>query len=170
MRHDADRIHDQPRTNGDRTLRLTVPEAAGVMDISAEAVRQRIKRGTLPTEKDSSGHVFVLLKDQADDRSRKDGDSTRQDGDRTSDRTALVESMEGQIEYLKETVARRDEESAELRRIIAGLVQRVPELEAAPNGSGEPREAPVTASEEPHSTAPPNKERPSWWRRFFGLE
>jgi hypothetical protein len=51
MRHDADRTTD-------RMLRLTVPEAAGAMGISAEAVRQRIKRGTLTTEKDASGTVY----------------------------------------------------------------------------------------------------------------
>jgi hypothetical protein len=41
----------------------------------------------------------------------------------------------------------------ENRRIIAGLVQRVPELEAAP----EPRELPQTASEEPPGTRPSRK-------------
>ena len=43
-------------------------------------------------------------------------------------------------------------------------------------GATEAAEAPELASEEPHSTihAPPEPahsvERPSWWRRFFGLE
>ena len=160
-RQNTDRTYDQERTNGDiTTLRLTVPEAAEVMEISAEAVRQRIKRGTLPIEKDPSGSVFVLVDETlVGDRTT---DSTRPVGDSTPDNTALVESLQGQIEYLKETVARRDEESAELRRIIAGLVQRVPELESA----SEPREAPETAPEEPSK----GTTSPSWWRRFLGLD
>ena len=92
MQPNADRTTD---STTDSTLRLTVPEAAGVMGIIAEAVRQRIKRGTLTTEKDASGSVFVLL----------DGDRTRTDGDRTTDTTGdstpLVEEVRDRVRSLK---------------------------------------------------------------------
>ena len=60
--------------------------------------------------------------------------------------------------------------SAELRRIVAGLVQRIPELEAP----REPRDAPetVVGKAEGHEgpfTEEPRPER-SWWRRWFGFE
>src|SRR5215217_1432271 len=134
MRHDGDRTTDS-------TMRLTVPEAAGVMGISAEAVRQRIKRGTLPTEKDATGTVFVLL-DEAlvADRTRQDGDRIRKDadikGDRTrqyGDSTDLVESLQEQVEYLKETVAKRDEEIRRRDHLLAAALERIPAIEEAPS-------------------------------------
>jgi len=48
---------------------------------------------------------------------------------------------------------------AELRRIVATLVQRVPELEIAQE---EPREAPTTVSEAAYrDAAPPEQQEPS---------
>jgi hypothetical protein len=187
MRHDGDITHGKHHkdgvSTGDRTLRLTVPEAAGVMGISAEAVRQRIKRGTLPTEKDAGGTVFVLLaEDLVRDRSRQVDDSTRKDSDITSDSThdrtrqdadstALIESLQEQVEYLKETVAKRDEEIRRRDHLLAAALERIPAIEEAPS---ETQESPMTASEEPYSThAPPEPQEPSqrrsWWA-FFGLE
>jgi len=70
-----------------------------------------------------------------------------------------------------------EEANRENRRIIAGLIQRVPEL-APGNLQGEPH-APETVAEEPEgtdaSTGQVDREtassRPrSWWRRFFGFE
>ncbi len=175
MRHDGDITSNKERTNGDGTLRLTVPEAAGVMGISAEAVRQRIKRGTLPTEKDSSGTVHVLLNEtQVGDRTRHVGDRTRKDDGSTPDSTALVESLREQVEYLKETVARRDEEIRRRDHLLAAALERIPAIEA-PEAAGGPQ----TASEGPGrgcDVAPEGPgpqhpvERPSWWRKFFGFE
>src|SRR5215217_6315598 len=72
MRHDAD------ITNDNTLLRLTVPEAAEVLGISAEAVRQLFINGTATTEKEDDGSVFVLL----------DADSTRHNADRSVDRSS----------------------------------------------------------------------------------
>jgi hypothetical protein len=69
--------------------------------------------------------------------------------------------------HIKEWEANREN-----RRIIAGLVQRVPELE----GPRESRDAPETASEDvgKGASVPPEPQEPterrSWWRRFFGIE
>jgi hypothetical protein len=143
-------------TNGDRTGdgrgRFPVTEAASILGISTEATRQRIKRGTLPTERDEEGNVFVLLKRTTADSTRTDAngtdDGTHTNANRTDDGTDDKERL---IEVLRDQLREEREANRENRRIIAGLVQRVPELEAAP----EPRESP---------------QKPSWWRRFFGLE
>src|SRR5215207_9040655 len=48
---------------GDRTgdeRRTTVSEAAAILGISAEAVRGRIRRGTIPVEREG-GTVYVLI-------------------------------------------------------------------------------------------------------------
>jgi hypothetical protein len=171
VHQDAD-IH---RNDSDRTMRVekfSVAEAAQVLGISAEAVRQRIKRGTLDTEKSVEGTVYVLL----------DTDLTRNDnvrsGDRTGESGALISELRAhnatlreQLEAEREARRRADTIIAQLTQANAALAARVPELEAPP----EPREAPVTATEEPDSGEPrPATEGPqtgterrsSWWRRL----
>jgi len=158
----------------DGTLRLPVNEAAAVLGISTEATRQRVKRGTLPTERDEDGNVFVLLDDDGTGGgTRSDnvgiaGGTTDGTGASTTDGTALIAAKDETIQALKEQLAAWQEESRRKDHIIAALTERIPELEAAP----EPRESPETASGEPHSThAPPEQEEPSqsrsWVHRFF---
>jgi hypothetical protein len=170
--------HDgMPGSTGNR-MRLPVTEAASVLGISTEATRQRVKRGTLPTERDEDGNVFVLLDaDSTPGGTRGDGDGTTGG---THDSTALIDAKDETIRTLREQLEAEREANRENRRIIAGLVQRVPELETAREAPPERRESPETASEEPYSThdAPPMPETPvsdaqhkrSWWRAFFGLE
>ncbi len=171
MRQDGDRT-------GDRTMRLTVHEAAGAMGISAEAVRQRIKRGTLETKKDPNGTVRVLLDA---DRTRNDA---RTDGDRTTDRTAdqalitaHLDHLEQEVAFLRAELQRREqdhrEESRRKDHLLAAALERVPQLEAP--ASPEPREAPQGTAEESEGSEPhpptggaqEAPERRSWWRRLL---
>ncbi|HKH75709.1 MAG TPA: hypothetical protein VKA51_02010, partial [Rubrobacteraceae bacterium] len=95
MRRDGD-------GTGDGTARLTVRDAADVMGISAEAVRKRIKRGTIPTERDPDGTVRVLLDgDGTRPDDRPDADGTRPD-DRPDDHAALVAAKDQTISLLRE--------------------------------------------------------------------
>jgi hypothetical protein len=84
---------------------------------------------------------------------------------------------------LREQLAEAHAANRENRRIIAGLIQRVPELEPLrdePHGpetdaeTYEGVDAPTgqVDREKPSSTAPPGRvvSRASWWRRFFGFE
>ena len=171
MRQDGDRT-------GDRTMRLTVHEAAGAIGISAEAVRQRIKRGTLETKKDPNGTVRVLLDA---DRTRNDA---RTDVDRTTDRTAdqalitaHLDHLEQEVAFLRAELQRREqdhrEESRRKDHLLAAALERVPQLEAP--ASPEPRDAPQTVAEDAGGVEqpPPNtddaqesSERP-WWRRLL---
>ncbi len=83
----------------------------------------------------------------------------------------MVEALTEQVSYLKAQLDIRTEELREHRRLLAGLIERVPELEAS---RGQP-EAPETVEEgperaEPRSGTPGAQEgaqRP-WWRRVFG--
>jgi hypothetical protein len=79
------------------------------------------------------------------------------------------------IAVLREQLAAEREANRENRRIIAGLVQRIPELEAAP----EPPQAPESAPEASEGASPrpdtvgaqegvEEPERKPWWRRWFG--
>ena len=132
------------RTNGDKTSdgtrRFSVTEAAGVLGISTEATRQRIKRGTLDTERDADGNVFVLLDADrtrtTDDRTRTNTDGTHTNSDRTNDGTAampsLIEGQQDQIEFLRQQLQAEREANRKNRRLLAAALERIPAIEEAP--------------------------------------
>ena len=139
--------------------RVTVGEAAALLGISKEAVRMRIRRGTLRSEK-TDERVYVWLDDDI---------NTDQDNVQHSDLPAyreLIEQLRGEVEAWREEARRKD-------HIIAGLIERLPpQLEApqeasqspGPDESSGPRERPFTDEERAQEASQP---RP-WWRRMFG--
>jgi hypothetical protein len=131
-----------------------VPEAAELLGISAEAVRMRIKRATLRSER-QAGRVFVLL---GSDR------PTEQPTDRPDEPNALISQMQGRIDSLERQLKEAAERDRENRRIIVALTSRIPAIEAPQDAQD------VTEGTEPRSGAPGPQEgvqRP-WWRRVFG--
>jgi hypothetical protein len=159
MRPNTDQTED---LSPDRT-RVTVAQAAQILGLSAEAVRMRIKRGTLEHEK--VGNTVYVVLDEADQTQPNPELSVEP----TTDQTALIRALRAEVEFLREEMRRREERHAEETRrkdhLLAAALERIPELEAP----SEPREAPETASEEPDKGAPPptGEERRSWWRRWF---
>lgn len=142
--------------------RTTVSEAAEILGISAEAVRGRIRRGTLPVEREG-GRVYVRLEKAPEDRTTDD--QSRTTDDRPGDRTDLL------IAELQDRVRSLEEANRENRRIIAALTSRIPAIEAP----SEARESPDTVEEEPERAearsddpGPPEGVRKPWWRRAFG--
>ena len=146
---------------------LDVGEAAQELGISTDAVRKRITRGSLRSDR-VNGHVRVWL----DVGGTEAGREAQVDGE------ALVEVLQDhitdlrvQLEAEREARRRADTIIAQLTQANAALAARVPELEAA-----ESREetaegtAEETGRTEPHSNAGEAQEgaqRP-WWRRMFG--
>jgi excisionase family DNA binding protein len=127
--------------------RLTVHDAARRLGISEDAVRMRVKRGTLRSERED-GRLYVLL----------DADPTTDPTDRTD---LLIAELQDRVRSLEEA-------NRENRRIIAALTSRIPALEA-------PRESPVPTEEASEGARPhPGTEEPQegtqrpWWRRMFG--
>jgi hypothetical protein len=159
--------------------RYTVPEAAHALGISPEAVRNRLSRGTLESIKEN-GTVYVLLtadmvRHTADRSAGRPGGTSRHIDDTLDDPSSLISAKEETISVLKAQLEAERAASAELRRIVAGLVQRVPELEPAKDSSSEPPEPPMTASDGADKGKVPSEQqepsqRRSWWRAFFGLE
>jgi hypothetical protein len=84
------------------------------------------------------------------------------------------DDLREQVRYLREQLRREQDAHAEARRIIAGLVQRIPELEAP--REAEARETPETATAETEGTSPRSDapgpqtgaQRRPWWRRVLG--
>lgn len=169
----VDHRPDRDRPTGARR-RVTVAEAAVLLGLSEDAVRSRLKRGTLRKEKAADGTVLVAL--DADRPTTGHGPTNDRRADQTTtdgatDQADLVEALQQRIEHLSRIIDTRDEEIRRRDAIIMTLSQRIPELEA----TSETRDGPEMA--EPRSdggTAPSDAQEPaqrrSWWRRFFGFE
>lgn len=142
--------------------RMTVPEAAEALGITVDAVRKRIHRRTLTSEKATDGRVYVLLDfDHDTDTPRSEYDALKNE---------VIEDLRRQNEHLRGQLDVRTEELREHRRIIAGLTQRIPELVAA--STDQPPQQPTHDNEGPARGPVPQDrqtatERP-WWRRIFG--
>ena len=151
-------------TTGRTTGRwMDLKEAAETLGVTSEAVRKRVRRGTIASEKHENGRVLVWVDVGSD--SEYDGGYDERVG-RGYDE--LLEEVRERARFLEKQLDEEREANRENRRIIAGLVQRVPELEPA----SEPQESPVRASgESGKRSAPPEQEeapqRRSWLHRFF---
>jgi hypothetical protein len=150
--------------------RLTVAEASEILGVTVEAVRGRIKRGTLEHERTDKG-VFVLLPtDQTTDRPRPDTDQAT---DRLqSNSTALISAKDETIAALREQLEAERQAHAEARRLLMAALERIPAIEAPPDE----RESPQTVEEEPQRAEEPHPGTPKaqggarkpWWQRWLG--
>ena len=111
--------------------RLTVQEAAEFLGTSVDAVRMRVRRGSLPSEKDSDGRVYVWV----------DGDSSGTEHELNGESTSLISAKDETIATLREQLQAERQAHAEARRIIAGLVERVPPAIEAPDRTADLLEA-----------------------------
>jgi hypothetical protein len=113
----------------------------------------------------------VLVGDESRDESTANRDASS-DQPATDPREELVEDLRGQVDYLQGIIETRDRELSEMRRLLAGALERIPEIEAPRDSPPEPRDARETVSEgEPDTETPAGdtgEPRRSWWRRFFG--
>ena len=148
--------------------RLTVPQAAEALGVTVDAVRGRIRRGKLKSEQ-HAGTVYVWLDAPEEDDSRRRSATSHRP---SADESERIKDFREQVTYLREQLEAERQAHAEARRIIAGLVERVPAIEAP----SEARESPETVEEEPkraepRADAPVRQEgaqRRSWWRRLLG--
>jgi hypothetical protein len=150
---------DRPSPDLDR---LTVAQAAAALNISQDAVRKRIARGTVHHDRDESGRVFVYL--APSETVHKTDQDTTQDAASKTVQDAYIRSLEDQIAFLRRELERKD-------GILLNLTERIPQLEAPT----EAREAPQTAEEEPERAEPrpttgdaQEGVRRPWWQRWFG--
>jgi hypothetical protein len=144
--------------------RLTVQEAAEVLSTSVDAVRMRLRRGSLDSEKDPDGRVYVWV----------DGDSSETELRLNGESSALISAKDETIGVLTEQLQAERQAHAEARRLLAAALERIPPQLEAPQ---EPPGAPETAAEgregaeQPRSGTAGTQEgaQPrSWWRRMFG--
>src|SRR5215203_38421 len=161
-----DPTHDPTRGPTTDPTHVTITDAAKRLGLSTEAVRMRVKRGTLASTR-MAGTVYVLLPQP----------NAGPNGG-PNDQMALVRSLEDQVAYLRRQLATRDEELRRKDHLLAATLERIPEL--LPSPDAEPREAPQATAEDAGGSEPrpttegaqeatePSSER-SWWRRWFGF-
>jgi hypothetical protein len=138
--------------------RLTVAQAADRLGITEGAVRSRIKRGTLPTERER-GTVYVVLGGEL----AGGGPADEPPADHR-----LINSYAERVESLERALEAEREANRENRRIIAGLVNRVPELAAPEREAGAgAEEGPPEESEGPETGVQRPERGYPWWR-FWG--
>jgi hypothetical protein len=148
-----------------------VAEAAEFLGISAEAVRGRIRRGTLPVER-GGGTVYVLVDEP--EPGRTTADQSRTTADQPDDRTdALIDTLERQVEDLRGQVRAERQAHAEARRLLLRALERIPPAIEAPESSESPTPSdtpPDAAGGQQSGSEHPEEERRGWFRRFFGLD
>ena len=110
--------------------RLTASQAAEQLGVSTEAIRGRIRRGTIGHER-VGGRVYVLL-------------PAEQPTEHTTDQSELVDELRRQNEYLREENRRKD-------HLLAAALERIPpQLEPPSESPG----APETATPQPGRVEP----------------
>ena len=158
--HQLDETSRETRRPGQR---YTVQEAAEALGTTVDAVRGRIRRGTLDSMK-QDGVVYVLLDKVSRDRHADHTSATADEPRPSLDQSGLVGELRDQIEWLRREVERKD-------TIIMSLTQRIPELEPpASPGASHGHETAAEASGN-GDDVPPEPQKPlqrrSWLHRFF---
>jgi hypothetical protein len=153
---------DKESLAGHYNEKLTVAQAAEVLDLSKEAVRKRISRGTLRSEKDADGTVYVYVPYTSGTPSGTEG----------TDRDLLYQEMRDRISYLERQVEEEREARRRADTLLARLMDRLPELESPERPLERPLEGPQTATDTNSGTEGPGyterpQERPSEERRGF---
>ncbi len=151
---------------GQPSRRVSVEDAARILGISENAVRKRIERGTLESERDGDAR-YVLLEGDMPQHANDMPDGMP---DTIALMQAHLDSLAGQIAFLRMELEARTEEARRKDHIIMSLTQRVPELEAARDEPQAPETSVETSGSGDVPPEPENAAQPrSWWRRFFGF-
>ena len=131
---------------------MTVADAGEVLGISKEAVRKRISRGTLRSDKDPDGTVMVYVPASG----AASGTAT------VGDRGELVEVLRDEIAHLRHQLEEERDSRRRADTIIAQLSQANAEQARtirAIEAPGEPPEAPESAAAELIGGMDPRSER-----------
>jgi hypothetical protein len=152
---------------------LTVNDAAAEMGLTVEAVRSRIKRGTLEKEKDPDGSVLVVVEEAqglGQTAQTRPGENHERLGDAQGDDWAsaqalIITRLEDEVAFLRRQLEHRD-------HLLAAALElaKAPALDEAPS---EPRKSSVTSSEEQDNVGrlgddQGQEKRSSWWQKLFG--
>jgi hypothetical protein len=152
--------------------KVTIQEAAERLGVKEGAIRKRIERNTIRSEKEvETGRVYVYVDEPPVEDPIEGHDAGYDDGYDTSHDAGydmLVRSQQEEIGFLRRELERKDALLLNMTEVMKAL-NPVATSQEPP----EPRESPVSPSEDAGwGTTPPEWEQPvsrrSWWRRLFG--
>jgi len=140
------------------TRRVTLKEAADILGVSKEAVRKRVIRGTLRSEKAPDGRVYVYL-------------DAVGDAPPTHERDVLISQLTDEVAYLREESRRKDEIIMQQAMTMRQLTSPTPapEPEASPEPPGASTEATEATDEQqgrgpvPDIGSPQEATERRWW-------
>ena len=152
------------RPGRDHELRLTMSEAAKVLNTSRDAIRMRVRRGSLASELGEDGKRYVYVEPD------RDGDPVP-DRDHDDHHDLLYSEMRERIAYLERQVEEEREARRRADMLLARLVERVPEIEAPQDAPGSPvlRSDATTHTDASGETQEATEDQRGWFRRFFGV-
>ena len=122
-------------SHGSSRTRMTVAEAARALGISENAVRKRVKRGTLEHERTSDGRLIVYLDSAATSETARERVRDESHDARTE---RYVRGLEDRVEDLRNELDHEREANRENKRRIAALEERISELETSQTTTVEP--------------------------------
>jgi hypothetical protein len=112
------------------TRRVTLKEAAQILGVSKEAVRKRVIRGTLQSDKGEDGRRYVYI-------------DTGGDEPPTHEHDALISQMQERLAFLERELDVRTEEIRRRDTIIMNMTEAMKALNPpVPEDSSEARESP----------------------------
>jgi excisionase family DNA binding protein len=141
--------------------RFTVTEAARVLGVTESAVRGRINRGTLGAEREG-GTVYVRLSDE------QLSDTQQTTVDYPGESSALTSALEARIESLERQLTAERSSSAELRRLLAATLERIPPQLEPPSEPSESAETATEGDEVVEHRPAAEEPRRGFWSRLFG--
>ncbi len=151
--------------------RLSLKAAAEVLGISEDGVRKRLKRGSIPHDRDETGKLYVYL-DASETKADTSADTSADApgagaGHQIGDRDELIEELRDRVRALEEA-------NRETRRLLAGALERIPAIEPpeTPGAPERPSEEPekVDVADRPEEAQKGAERRSSWWRKWFGFD
>ena len=140
--------------------RLTLRQAAARLGVSESAIRKRVERGTLRSDKGPDGKRYVYL-DLAELGADTVADTVA-DSSATHERDMLISQMQAEIEYLRDENRRKDEIIMQQAMTMRALTAPQ-EPSESPESEASPGPTPTDAGEGPQKAS----ERRSWWRRLL---
>ncbi len=156
---------------------VTVQEAARRLGVKDDAIRKRIQRGTLRSEKDlEDGRVYVYLdayQDAAQDGTYDTAHDAAEGTTQGATQDGVVVELRDRVASLERMLDQEREARTEERRrhdtLLATLMQRIPQLEASESREKAAEDGDRGRSFEDSDGAVSEPKKRSWWREFFGL-
>lgn len=158
--------------------RVPLREAAQLLGVSKDALRQRIRRGTIRSEKGEDGRVYVYVDASTDAVQGAPLKAPPPVGE--SAPGEMVDELRDRLRYVETQLQAEREAHAESRRLLLAALEKIPPaIEPPSEQARERRESPEMADDEQQGRGPvpaaggpreEGAERRSWWREFFGFD